>query len=188
MKRTKFGESTVLVTIRVPESKKEEILNRFYSVLNDYIRENPFSRDIEQEESISKWKQNFLEKKSTASGIDKWKPVPATSEEIAEAKGNIKVTPEKKEVDMDALRKIANGQGLKSELFEKKKLPLDELYEFEYVKSLPDIDNQVAIDSKGISLYDRYDPGIFYVKWEGKYLRFEDKAEFDRFAKDNNIK
>jgi hypothetical protein len=207
-KRTKFGESTVLVSIRVPESKKEEILNRFYSVLNDYIIENPFIwKDGKVDtEVVPKWKQD-LEKKSN--------PTDDTIEIVVENKapelakkhkqvlkvakdynvgvienGEIKFTPnaQKNTVDMDALRKIASGEGLKSELFTKKKLPLDELYEFEYVKSLPDIDNQVAIDSKGISLYDRYDPGIFYVKWEGKYLRFDNKAEFDRFANDHSIK
>ena len=168
-----YGEETIQLNIRVPKSKKSEIRDRFRDILVEY--ENPKivipANSLKVGDVIEFEAEAKLDsEKSTASG------------------SNIKVTPEKKEVDVNALRKIANGQGLKSELFEKKKLPLDELYEFEYVKSLPDIDNQVAIDSKGISLYDRYDPGIFYVKWEGKYLRFEDKAEFDRFAKDNNIK
>jgi len=185
IKRTKYGESTVLVSIRVPESKKDEILNRFYSVLNDYTTENPFTRKNDDYNELNEY---VVQKKSTASGIDKWKELRATDEEVAEALSSVKVTPEKKKVDMDALRAIANGEGIKSELFTNKKQPIDELYEFEVVKSLPDIDNQVAIDSKGISLYDRYDIGIFYVKWEGRYLRFDNKAEFDRFAKDNNIK
>lgn len=95
-KRTKFGESTVLVSIRVPESKKEEILNRFYSVLNDYILENPFTRkeDKMDTEVFPKWKQDLLQKNSTASGNDKWQDVRATDKEVAEALSNVKVTPE----------------------------------------------------------------------------------------------
>jgi len=138
----------------------------------------------DSEESVPKWKQDLLQKKSTASG--KTDNDVLRSESLVIEK--VETGTEKKKVDMDMLRAIANGQGVKSELFANKKQPIDELYEFEYAKSLPDIDNQVAIDSKGISLYDRYDPGIFYVKWDGKYLRFENKAEFDRFAKENNIK
>jgi hypothetical protein len=138
----------------------------------------------ESEESVPKWEQDLIQKKSTASGKVENEVLRAESIVIE----RINTEPEKKKVDMDALRAIANGEGVKSDLFAKKKPSYDDLYDFEDVKSLPDIDNQVAIDSKGISLYDRYDVGIFYVKWDGKYLRFDDKAEFDRFAKDNSIK
>lgn len=45
-KKTKYGEETVLLSIRVPFSKKEEISNRFYVILNEYIHGsigNPFT-------------------------------------------------------------------------------------------------------------------------------------------------
>jgi hypothetical protein len=45
IKRSKYGEETALLSIRVPISKKKEILNRFYRILNEYIsgsENNPF--------------------------------------------------------------------------------------------------------------------------------------------------
>lgn len=36
-KRSMYGEDTVLVSIRVPESKKDEIMNRFYRLLDEYL-------------------------------------------------------------------------------------------------------------------------------------------------------
>lgn len=36
-KKTKYGEETELISIRVPKSRKEEISNRFYGILNEYI-------------------------------------------------------------------------------------------------------------------------------------------------------
>lgn len=79
---------------------------------------------------------------------------------------------------------IKNGGGVKSDLFPKKKVNIDEEYEFEYVKSIPDQDDQIVFDKKGLAFYSKYDLGVFYVKWEGKYMRFDSKAEFDRFGKE----
>lgn len=94
----------------------------------------------------------------------------------------------KKKVDMDALRKIASGEGLKGEFqLTKKKVDIEEKYDFVYAKNIPDQDDQIAVDKKGIAFYSKYDLGVFYVKWEGKYIRFDEKAEFDRFANDNLI-
>jgi hypothetical protein len=92
-----------------------------------------------------------------------------------------------KKVDMDALRKIAAGEGLKGEFsLTKKKVVIDELYDFE-IGSLPDIDDRVYVDKKSIAMVDKYNPGVYYVIWEGRNLMFTQKAEFDRFAKDNLI-
>lgn len=91
----------------------------------------------------------------------------------------------KPKVDMDALRKISAGEGVKGTFSSaKKKVNIDEEYEFEYVKSIPDQDDQIQVDKKGLAFYSKYDLGVFYVKWEGKYLRFDSEAEFDRFSKE----
>jgi len=45
-KRSKYGEETVFLNVRVPKSKKEEISNRLYALLGEYViggSNNPFS-------------------------------------------------------------------------------------------------------------------------------------------------
>lgn len=52
-KKTKYGEETELISIRVPKSKKEEISNRFYGILNEYIlgsEQNPFITENKAQE------------------------------------------------------------------------------------------------------------------------------------------
>lgn len=194
-----YGEKTVQINKRIPESKRKEIEDKFNAILKEY--ENPQRVEIDVangksvkneivvlDNSLKEGDEISLSatfesspKKSTASGNDKWKDVRATDEEVAEAIS--------KSEKIELAKSIVSGLKISDNgVLVKSKPSYDDLYDFEYVKSLPDIDNQVAIDSKGISLYDRYDVGIFYVKWEGKYLRFDNKAEFDRFAKDNSIK
>jgi hypothetical protein len=36
-KRNKYGEDTVLVSVRVPKSKKDEVLDKIYLLLNEYL-------------------------------------------------------------------------------------------------------------------------------------------------------
>jgi len=65
---------------------------------------------------------------------------------------------------------------------------LDEIYDLEFVDKLPDLDDQVYTDKKQIAMFDKYNPDVFFVKWEDKFLKFIKKAEFLRFCKDNSIK
>ena len=98
---------------------------------------------------------------------------------------------EVKKIDEDMmakLRDIASGNNL-SGGFEltKKKVNIDDVYSFEYVKGFPDLEDCIFVDKKGIACYDKYNLGIFYIKWDGKFLMFDDKKEFERFCKDNLI-
>ena len=178
-----YGEEAVQVNIRVPKSKKEEIVGKFYSILETY--EKNTSVAVSQE--IPKWKQEAEKKSNPADNV----LVKAEAEQkkydnletAKEVSSRVKVVDKK--VDMEALRKIASGEGLKGEFqLTKKKVDIDEEYEFEYVKSIPGINDAIYLDKKGLACYDKDDLGVFYVKWEAKYMRFENKAEFDRFAKE----
>ena len=182
-KEGKYGEETKMVNFRVPKSKVSEISQMVKLKLLEYekdilmLSERQFTEIPIQYTGTNK--QSYDGDKIDSLLIDK-------ASQYVKPKEIVK--PAKKSVDMNALRAIANGEGLKSELFAKKKVNIDEEYEFEVVKSLPDLDDQVYIDKKQIALYDKYDSGVFYIKWEGRYLKFENKKEFDRFCKNNDIK
>ena len=175
----RYGEETEMVCFRVPKSKKNEIKQLVKLKLNEYEKSVLTSTLGDVLEEKLKWNQES-EKKSNSSDDDK-----STSSGMNNFERAIDSVSEKKKVDMDALRKIASGEGLKGEFeLTKKKVDIGDKYDFMYVKSLPDVDDQVFIEKKNLALIDKYNPGIFYVKWEDKYLMFEDKAEFDRFAKE----
>ena len=96
----------------------------------------------------------------------------------------------KNDVNMDALRTIANGKGVKSELFATKKKPIDEIYDcIAVTRGIPDISERIYASAKSqIAFWDRDDNTVFYVNWENKYYRFVNSAEFNKFLKDNQIK
>lgn len=171
--------------------KHTDKVNELISAIDKWID------GLDAKSNVPKWKEELVkksvEKKSSVSDI-KFSETTAKSydgkkfDSMAIDEPIQFVKPEsKKVVDMDALRLIASGKGVKSELFAKKK-SIEEEYDFEYVTSLPDLESQVPIGSKGMAFYDRYDLGRFYVRFEGKFLRFEDEKEFNRFAKDKMIK
>ena len=183
----KYGEETKMVCFRVPESKENEIKQLVKLKLNEYEKSALTSNLKDVSEEIPKWKQEAEKKSNPADDV----LVKAEAEQkkydnletIKEISSRVKVVDKK--VDMDALRKIASGEGLKGEFqLTKKKVDIDEEYEFEYVKSIPGINDAIYLDKKGLACYDKDDLGVFYVKWEAKYMRFENKAEFDRFAKE----
>jgi len=200
-----YGEESVQVNVRVPKSKKEEILDKFYLVLRTYEK----SSSVVIDNGVPKWKIE-AEKKSNPADYDSVKQLEEITSILSDEAGQfpLKVPVEKigekesdvvgvsklattnnspKKVDMDALRKIASGEGLKGEFsLTKKKVVIDELYDFE-IGSLPDIDDRVYVDKKSIAMVDKYNPGVYYVIWEGRNLMFTQKSEFDRFAKDNLI-
>jgi len=70
---------------------------------------------------------------------------------------------------------------------EKFDVALDEIYDLQIVSKLPDIDDQVFIDKKQICLYDKYNQGVFYIKWDGLFLMFLNKDIFLKFCKDKEI-
>ena len=82
---------------------------------------------------------------------------------------------------MDKLRRIASGEKLVEEV-EKEKPVLEDLYEFDAVTNLPDIDDRVYLDVKGFSFCDKYDPGKYYVVYDGRNMMFSNKQEFGRFS------
>lgn len=184
----KYGEETEMVSFRVPVSKKTEIKQIVKLKLNEYekmvlTKESEVFNDV-----ISKWQQE-AEKKSNPT--DEVLKIPADkfgekeNDLVGVSKLATTMNKKTKKVDMDALRSIASGEGLKGTFaLTKKKVDIAEEYEFEYVKSIPDQDDQIPVDKKGLAFYSKYDLGVFYVKWEGKYMRFDNKAEFDRFGKE----
>jgi hypothetical protein len=198
-----YGEESVQVNVRVPKSKKEEILDKFYLVLRTYEK----ASSVVIDNGIPKWKIE-AEKKSNPADYDSVKqseeiksilsdeagkfPLKVPIEKIGEKESDVigvsklaTTNNSAKKVDMEALGKIASGEGLKGEFsLTKKKVDFDQEYDFEYVKSIPGINDAIYVDKKGLACYDKDDLGVFYVKWDGKYMRFEDKSEFDRFAKE----
>lgn len=102
--------------------------------------------------------------------------------------GVIDVDAEKK-AKIAMLKEIASGNVPKvsDSFIIDKKLPLEERYDFEYPRSLPDFDSQVIIGTKGVAFFDRYDNSFFYVKYQGKTLKFSDRKEFDKFVKQEGI-
>lgn len=177
----KYGEETKMVSFRVPESKESEIKQLVKLKLNEYEKSALIRESVVVDNAVPKWKQE-IEKKSNPTD-ERISEVP----KMSNFEKAIESVSEKPKVDMDALRKIASGEGLKGEFsLTKKKVVIDELYDFE-IGSLPDIDDRVYVDKKSIAMVDKYNPGVYYVIWEGRNLMFTKKSLFDRFAKDNLI-
>ena len=96
----------------------------------------------------------------------------------------------KKVVDMDALRAIANGEGLKTSSFTTVKKPIDEIYDCICVeKGIPAESDRIYYGANNrIAFWDRDDVSVFYANWENKYYQFANSKEFNKFCKDNQIK
>lgn len=96
----------------------------------------------------------------------------------------------KNKINMEALRDIASGKGVESELFSAKNKPIDEEYDCIVVdRGIPDVSERVYVSTKSqVAFYDRDDSTVFYVNLDGKYYRFVNSVEFKRFCKDNGIK
>jgi len=165
----------------VPESKYGIIRNEINDLLKKY--ENPNQTSAQTYER--QFSETPLENKA-----EMVIPERIVTSNYIEEKSNIEddVKKEKIKALQDMADLIKNEGASKPELFTKKKINIDEEYEFEVVKTLPDIDDQVYVDKKQIAMYDKYDIGVFYVKWEGRNLKFVSKREFDRFCTDNLIK
>jgi hypothetical protein len=166
-----YGEKTVQVNFRIPESKRDIIEKEIYGLLEKYQNVQRVEIDVKNQSSvIAGWDSKLVR------DLDK-KIEPQVVVDIAAR------VVEKKVVDMDALRAIASGINL-SDSFVKKKVNIDQEYDFEICKSIPVGDDAIYLDKQGLACYNRYDLGIYYVKWENRYLKFLDKKEFDRFSKE----
>lgn len=163
-----YGEKTVQVNYRVPESKKEEINGKIELILKSY--QNPTKIEIEVLDVFRSKEHTLKEKKSNPTDIkleDNYGPQIVEIDKInSDSNKKLNNIPA---VDLKNLTKKAN---------------IEEEYDFVYVKSIPDQEDQIPVDKKGLAFYSKYDLGVFYVKWEGKYMKFEIKSEFDRFAKE----
>lgn len=61
-KRSKYGEETVFLNVRVPKSRKDEISNRFYVLLNEYVVGGLMNPSLVRSEIIeSRVEQNSVE-------------------------------------------------------------------------------------------------------------------------------
>ena len=206
---SKVSEINQIVKLKLNEYEKDALM-----LSERKFSETPIESDVikieipdmvigaDYVEEVPKWKQN-LEKKSnsadivysetTAESYEGKKENKLLVDEVGQyAKPKPKFTPNatRNEVNMDALREIANGKGVKSELFTANKKPIDEQYDcIEVTRGIPDISERIYASAKSqIAFWDRDDNTVFYVSWENKYYRFVNSAEFNRFLKDNQIK
>lgn len=189
-----YGENTKMISIRVPESKEAEIKAWIYEGMMKYEKRNilvPF--DVEKAIAQKNSGKGFAKTDISEENIpligaamregNVYSEKSDPSDELKESKADI-VTRLQAGVDS-----IKSGSQSVDFPLTKKKVDIDSVYEFDIVKSLPDLDSRVTVDIKlGIAMYDKYDHGIFYINWEGRYLKFTDELEFKRFIKDNNIK
>ena len=196
-KRSRYGEDTVLVSLRVPESKKDEILDRFYVILSEY--NVSYASQIKVVDAVIE--SVAVEKKSNPADVvvkEVAEKPQATFEFIHPPKKPLKVEKDYvvSVIDIDAekkakiamLKEIASGNGPKKVgSFISEKTPLEERYEFDENTTLPDIEYRVAIGSKGIAFTDMYDASFIYLKHGHRYFRFSDRKEFDRFVKTEGI-
>lgn len=251
-----YGEKTVQVNYRVPESKKDEIDAKIKGVLKGYENLKRVEIDVrESEQKVLKdlasykpvkivldnpsWKpksdidelademitQNMsskidkmLEKKSNPADIkflettddayDGNKVLSLLSDEAGQF---VKLSPEKieelrikenlsqeikkgasakKVVDMDMLRDIAAGKGLKTSSFTTVKKPIDEIYDCIIVeKGIPAESDRIYYGANNrIAFWDRDDASVYYANWENKYYQFANSKEFNKFCKENQIK
>lgn len=99
-KRSRYGEETILVSIRVPKSRKDEILDKFYLLLNDYATLS--SSQIEVKDAV-------VEKPAVGVlGVPKEKFGQEKNDDVGVSKlSTTQIT--KKDVDMDSLKAIGNG-------------------------------------------------------------------------------
>lgn len=176
-----YGENTVQVNIRVPESKKDEILDKFYDVLNEYI--SSYSSGIEV---VDAFIEIPVEKKSNPADVIE-KPKESLKAEKDYVVSVVDLEAEKK-AKISMLKEIASGAGpKKADSFIGKKVPLEEKYDFEENTTLPDVEYRIAIGSKGIAFTDMYDSSFIYLKHDHRYFRFSERKEFDRFVKSEGV-
>jgi hypothetical protein len=179
-----YGEGTVQVNFRIPQSKRTEIEKRFKDILKEYVDLKVVEVEVDKNpSSFSKNHKEVIKSISSKFTVENTEPIKAIIPEK-----EIAISKSEKVKELQALADSIKSNNPISESMVKTKISIDEEYDFEVVNILPDLDCQIPIDKKQISFYDKYDLGIFYVRWEGRFLKFIDKKEFDRFCKNNEIK
>ena len=172
-----YGEETVQLNIRVPKSKKDEINEKFYLILDSYI--DLKSNTIEKPEQlnlkdIASIELIGIEKKSN--------PTDIVIEDVI-------FDPMREKVK--ALQEMANTIKDNSSIgVSKNKVAVEDEYDcVEVTSGLPSIIDRIYYGTRtDIAFWDKDDVSVYYVKWDGKYYKFVDSSEFNRFAKDKNIK
>jgi hypothetical protein len=197
-KESKYGEKTKMVNYRVPESKVAEINQIVKLKLNEYEKDALMLSERQFLETPIEFKANEMTGGSMIGRIQNGEVIEgdlisaSDIKDVMDFKVKHKFTPnaQKNTVNMDALRAIANGEGVKSELFATKKKAISEIYDCIIVdRGVPQEADRVYYGSNNrIAFCDRYDNTVFYVNWEGKYYRFVNSSEFNKFLKDNKIK
>ena len=83
-KRSKYGEETIFLSLRVPKSKKDEISDRFYSILGEYVV-GGVKNKVVSEDNVPSWKEKLesmnSEKKSNPSDDSIKEQAPAESKD-----------------------------------------------------------------------------------------------------------
>ena len=152
-----YGEGTVQVYFRLPESKMDEIEKMFWYILKEY--ENPTKVEIDvknsaEEADVPKWKIKLNEKdseKKSNPADDAFKASPILIDEkdvfpkTIDVKGTVDVQDDKK-AKIAMLKEMATGNGLKkADSFIVEKTPLEERYDFEEGMSLSANEYRVII-------------------------------------------
>lgn len=165
-------EQKKMYSYRVPESIFEDIDRMVKLKVNEYERGLLLGSVVEEELYPTDNVFKIPEKKSNP-----------TDEAID--------IPEVEKVNMDFLKDIALGKGLKGTYqLTKKKFVIEDEYDcIEVTSGLPSIIDRIYYGTRDkIAFWDKDDISVYYVKWDGKYYKFVDSSEFNRFAKDKNIK
>lgn len=197
-----YGEGTVQVYFRLPESKRDEIEKMFWDILKEY--ENPTKVEIDvknsvEEVDVPKWKRKLNEKdseKKSNPADDEFKAPAEKSQNLKNFESLVsdEVSPamkdfvDEKKAKIAMLKEIATGNGPKKVgSFIAEKTPLEERYDFEENTTLPDNEYRMIIGTKGVAFTDMYDASFVYLKHGHRYFRFSDRKEFDRFVKTEGI-
>lgn len=114
-------------------------------------------------------------------GPDAKKEASVASSDAGEVQNWKKKLQEKEESVAAVVKDVSQLKDLKT------KPTLEDLYEFEVVSGFPDQDDCVFVDKKLTACYSKYDLGIFYVKFEGRILKFTNKKSFERFSKEHLV-
>jgi ribosomal protein L24E len=166
----KYGENTVQINFRVPVSKRSEIEKDVEKLLKKYL--DP----------------KYVEIGVLASEVKKESPAVSSVDESVSVLGDTKDAEDIPNWKKNLLNKNKSAAVLKevAKLADVKTKPtLEDLYDFELASGFPDQDDCVFVDKKLTACYSKYDLGIFYVKFDGRFLKFTNKKSFEKFSKDN---
>jgi len=204
-----YGEETVpMKNRRIPKSKSKEIEGKIEKLLSEYHapkvvevvvgklnesvseidevklnevgpadNETAFQETVELSHFVKrdeKVKKNDL---PASEGNEPWRKRFNEQQSDPKYSNSKKAIPKPDPTIIANLKNIAEG----------KTVPLDQLFNFEIVSSLPDKDDRIFLDKKGNVMFDKYNPSIFYVAHEDKFLMFTDKGELEKFCEQQLI-